>query len=129
MIDDYLGIDLKQSGVFAGAMLFTAIIVTALYWFVYGFDHWNDEMHQASNLMMAANIMPLNTQHVPLQNNSAGQYLCPLHGAVGLPVFDQMGQPHCPVCNSTMQFTGASALYNRQQGIQQAAWNTGGGGG
>jgi len=131
MIEDYLGIDLKQSGIFVGVMIATVITVTALYWFVYGFDHWNSEMQQASNLMMAANVMPLNTQNIqqrPQQKTVAGQYLCPTHGAVGLPTFDQMGQPHCPICNSTMQFSGASTM-NRQQAIQQVAWNTGGGGG
>jgi len=132
MIEDYLGIDLKQSGIFVGIMITTVIIVTALYWFVYGFDHWNSEMQQASNLMMAANTMPLNQQNlqpVPQQQTyTAGQYLCPTHGAVGLPNFDQMGQPHCPICNATMQFTGAPTM-NMQQGFQQVAWNTGGGGG
>jgi len=141
MIEDYLGIDFKETGLFVGTMITVVIVVTALYWFVYGFDHWNSEMNQASNMMMAANVAPLNTQNVqtnnqnlqmvpqqgyslPQQNCPAGQYLCPTHGAVGLPIFDQMGQPHCPICNATMQFSAVSPM-----NTQQVAWNTGGGGG
>jgi hypothetical protein len=35
---------------------------------------------------------------------SAGQYLCPVHGAVGLPNFDTNGIPHCPICGQYMGF-------------------------
>jgi len=50
---------------------------------------------------------------LPIQ--AAGQYLCQQHGAVGLPLLDQAGLPHCPVCGQYM-------LLNR--GVQ-APINTG----
>lgn len=32
-----------------------------------------------------------------------GQYLCPQHGAVGLPNYDANGMTYCPICSQPMQ--------------------------
>jgi len=40
---------------------------------------------------------------------TAGQYVCPLHGGVGLPNVDPNGFPTCPICGQRMQFNYMSA--------------------
>ena len=47
---------------------------------------------------------------------SAGQYLCPMHGAVGLPTFDSSGFPHCPLCGQCMGFNGVPANNSQMVG-------------
>ncbi|MBF0388583.1 MAG: hypothetical protein HQK71_00615 [Desulfamplus sp.] len=42
----------------------------------------------------------------------SGQYVCPVHGAVGLPQFNASGAPVCPLGDNIMQFhatTGGTA--------------------
>ncbi|MBF0376900.1 MAG: hypothetical protein HQK72_05410 [Desulfamplus sp.] len=44
-------------------------------------------------------------------NSISGQYVCPVHGAVGLPQFNATGSPVCPLGDQIMQFhsTGANS--------------------
>ncbi|MBF0228356.1 MAG: hypothetical protein HQK63_01990 [Desulfamplus sp.] len=44
-------------------------------------------------------------------NGTSGQYVCPVHGAVGLPQFNAAGSPVCPLGDQIMQFhsTGANS--------------------
>ncbi|MBF0451857.1 MAG: hypothetical protein HQK75_14225 [Candidatus Magnetomorum sp.] len=141
MFEDYFGLDLKKVGYFGATVVSTAVVVTVLYWFVFGFGHWAGEMQQASNLMMAATVTPMTANPSGIYGGpsgqsvqSAGQYLCPIHGAVGLPRYDAVGTPHCPICGSVMQFTCApssvpNAGFTQQWTTQPVAWNVGGGGG
>ena len=94
--------DVKTYGYFFGLVIFTAIIVTIIYWAIFGFDRWSGQMQRASDLMTAATGTPV------AQANTlppgAGQYVCPRSGAVGCPVFDAAGVPHCPGCGQAMRF-------------------------
>ncbi len=114
MIEDYIGMDLKKMVTFAVLVLGTAVCVTLLYCYIYGFGEWKSEMTMSAKLMTAAaNVpaaqMPVNVPvaQMPAGTGSAGQYICPQHGAVGLPTFDAAGSPHCPCCGQIMQFSRA----------------------
>ena len=54
MIEDYFHMDLKRFGYFSGCVVLAAVLVTALYWFVFGFDSWRNNVQIASDLMLAA---------------------------------------------------------------------------
>lgn len=43
------------------------------------------------------------TQGIAARSTS-GQYVCPVHGGVGLPNFDASGYPYCPICGQCMRF-------------------------
>jgi hypothetical protein len=47
---------------------------------------------------------------------AAGQYVCPLHGGVGLPNVDPRGFPTCPICGQCMRFNCMSANMAPQMG-------------
>ena len=114
-IEQYLGLDPKRFGYFCGAIIGTAVIVTAIYCCIFGFEHWTGEVQTAGRLMTAAVVTPVGQAPLMYPGQAAagagvaGQYLCPQHGAVGLPNFDAAGAPHCPACGQVMQFCGASA--------------------
>ena len=109
MVKQYLGVDGKRLGWFAGLIAATVLVVTGLYWSLYGMGTWTDKMQQGANLMIAA--APLTYQGQAGSGIlAAGQYVCPQHGAVGLPVFDAAGVPHCPVCTQVMCFNGISTV-------------------
>lgn len=40
----------------------------------------------------------------PQPNTVAGQFYCPQHGSIGLPVYDQNSVPYCPLCGQMMYF-------------------------
>ena len=130
MLEDYLHIDLKKFGYFSGFVILVAVSTTVLYWFVFGFDTWKRNVQTASDLMLAATpgtlhtgpmvggqagnlgmrpaaaaIMP--TQQQP--NAMTGQFVCPAHGAVGLPRYNQAGAPVCPYGDQIMQFNSAGS--------------------
>ena len=48
-------------------------------------------------------------QSQPMANGLAGQYVCPVHGAVGLPQFNAAGVPMCPMGDQVMQFRSAGS--------------------
>lgn len=106
MLGDYHRIEAKQLGYFVGAIVGTAVVVTAIYWAVFGMNKWTANVQLGTNLMLAAAPVPYQGQPLA-RTGTAGQYVCPKDGAVGLPVFDAAGAPHCPVCNQVMSFNGA----------------------
>ncbi len=106
MIEDYIGMDTKKMVTFAGLVLGTTVGVTILYCLIFGFDQWQSEVKMSAKLMTAAATVPV--AQMPAGIGSAGQYICPQHGAVGLPSFDAAGSPHCPCCGQIMQFSRPS---------------------
>ena len=143
MFEDYFNADLKQIGLFVSSITITVIIATILYWTIFGFSSWSKNINRAQDLMLAAANqnqtlcpqlqMPVNSTSLGNRNVS-GQYICPQHGAVGLPDFDINGNPHCPLCGMIMTFTAAPD--NRFQvnnstvntAIKPVAWGGGAGG-
>ncbi|MBW1942807.1 MAG: hypothetical protein JRJ51_08225 [Deltaproteobacteria bacterium] len=112
MSEQYVGVDLKKCGYFSGLVVGTAAVVTVIYWGIFGFDTWQEEMRQGADLLMAASVAPV-VPVAPVAQptrsfRSAGQYVCPRDGVVGLPVIDAGGVPHCPVCGQVMSFYTAS---------------------
>lgn len=99
------GYDAKRFGYFLGLVIGTAILVTVIYWAIFGFNRWEGQVLRASDLMMAATVAPVE----PATNfpSGTGQYICPQDGAVGLPGFDAAGCPHCPICGQVMGFSAA----------------------
>ena len=115
MTEGYLGISGKKLACFAGTIMAAVVVVTVAYWAVFGFDRWSRAVSQSASLMLAAAPMTYQGQTAPATYGS-GQYVCPTHGAVGLPAFDAAGAPHCPVCSQVMRFNGipSSAGYTPQ---------------
>ena len=107
MIKEYIGTDLKKSGFFVAAVLGNTVLVTVIFWLVYGFDVWKQDVQTASQLMAAAAVAPV--AQMPAATNAVGQFVCPQDGAVGLPHYDAAGAPHCPVCGQVMNFCGISS--------------------
>ena len=125
-IEQYFGLDVKGFGYLSGLLIGATIVVTLVYWLVFGFDRWTGEMNRASNLMMAAVTAPAGqtyaapftapggqTYAAPFTAqggqtyaapSTAGQYVCQRDGAVGLPRFDANGVPHCPIDGQVMSF-------------------------
>ena len=58
-LEDYVGIDTKILCYFGGAVLGTAVIVTGLYWLIFGFNKWEGDMQIAADLMTAATMAPV----------------------------------------------------------------------
>ncbi|HIJ58071.1 MAG TPA: hypothetical protein HPP41_00180 [Deltaproteobacteria bacterium] len=105
--------DPKRFGYFFGLVIGTAIIVTVIYWAIFGFNKWEGQVLRTADLMMAATIVPTAPatgfpsgvgQSFP---SGAGQYVCPRDGVAGLPSFDAAGCPHCPICGQVMGFNSA----------------------
>ena len=114
MLEEYIGIEGKALGYFAGVVGAAVVFVTLIYWAIFGFDRWSMEMQRASDLMAAAYV-PAQLQQQPVGMGSpgqGGQFVCPQDGAVGLPRFDTAGVPHCPVCGQPMMFNGQVANTN-----------------
>ncbi|MBF0469276.1 MAG: hypothetical protein HQK61_10410 [Desulfamplus sp.] len=135
MPEDYLDIDLKRLAYFFSLVIITAVLTTLLYWFVFGFDSWNKNVKIASDLMLAATAVPYQQQPMQFQQvqpyqqqpqpfsngmsaqaggmtSGSGQYVCPVHGAVGLPQFNAAGAPVCPLGDQVMQFCAAPTTNN-----------------
>lgn len=106
MIKEYMGMDLNKSGFFVAVVLGNTVLVTLIFWLIYGFDVWKQDVRTASQLMAAAAVAP--AAQAPAATNTAGQFVCPRGGAVGLPHYDAAGTPHCPVCGQVMNFCGVS---------------------
>lgn len=106
-VEDYFGVPARSVSIFVGTIALSGLLATGIYWGIFGFGKWQSEMTVASKLMLAAATTPIQ----PGQQGQSGQYVCPTHGAVGLPRFNAAGAAGCPVCGQPMQFRyfGASA--------------------
>ncbi|MGA2225420.1 MAG: hypothetical protein ABSH41_13375 [Syntrophobacteraceae bacterium] len=122
-MSEYNDIDAKRLGYFAGSIVAAAVVVTAIYCGLYGLKKWTGSMQQGANLMMVAAPAPYQGS---VRTGAAGQFICPTHGAVGLPVVDASGVPRCPLCNGAMSFNGPQA--GAQAGPVGLAAFAGGGG-
>lgn len=101
--------ELKRYGAFFGCVLGAAVITTAIYWAVFGFGKWSRQVQTASDLMTAAAVVPVLQQpFTTAVQQQAGQFVCPQHGAVGLPNWNAAGVPTCPICGQVMIFRGAT---------------------
>jgi hypothetical protein len=107
MFEQYFGVDEKKIGYFFGLVVAAVVVVTLIYWFLFGFNRWTGEMQRASDLMMAAAAAPIGQTYS--SPPMAGQYVCPRDGAVGLPRFDANGAPHCPMDGQVMSFVPAQS--------------------
>lgn len=105
MAEQYIEMNPKKLGYFFGLVTGVALIVTAVYWAIFGFDTWQEEMGQGMDLMLAATVPPVVSGSPQATGPGlAGQYVCPRDGAIGLPRFDAGGVPYCPVCGQVMNF-------------------------
>lgn len=109
MIEQYFPAEGKKIGYFFGLLIGAALVVTLLYWLVFGFDRWSGQMQRAADMMTVAATAPTVQPHTPTPSSTAGQYVCPQDGGVGLPDFDAAGAPHCPVCGRVMTFSSVQA--------------------
>ncbi|HUV49764.1 MAG TPA: hypothetical protein VMW78_01915 [Anaerolineae bacterium] len=107
MLKEYLGVDLDKYGLFFVAVIATSVIITGIYWAIFGFDRWAGQVQTAADLMTAAAVSPF--VQSPAVSGGTGQYVCPQDGAVGLPNFDMAGVPHCPLCGQAMNFYSAAS--------------------
>ena len=89
--------------IFALSIAGAAVVSTGLYWAVFGFSHWNNEMAVAGKIMVAAATIPSRAGQSQ-KSGQCGQYVCPVHGVVGMPRFNAAGTPLCPVGGEVMQF-------------------------
>ncbi|CAM2057526.1 Magnetosome protein Mad4 [Desulfovibrionales bacterium] len=103
LLEAYLGLRLQSLAIFGLSIVAMAGVVTGIYWGVYGFNHWQKEMVISGRLMTATATVPMQTIPQQLTAGQVGQYICPVHGVVGLPRFNAIGQPLCPVGGETMQ--------------------------
>lgn len=129
-------ITLKIGGQFIGLVIAAVIHVILLFGFIYGFDTLFREVRGGAQAMTAAMTQPLTPmcpqpgqmfmQHGMRLGPAAfaanpyamraypqggrmpacGQYLCPQHGAVGIPGTDASGLPRCPMCGQCMWLNG-----------------------
>jgi len=93
------GIKAKSWLYFVLGVTGAALVSTGLYWAIFGFKHWTNEMAVAGRIMTAAAVSPA---PAPV-SASPGQYVCPVHGVVGMPRFDAAGVARCPVGGEVMQ--------------------------
>ena len=107
IFEELPGMDVKRIGMFLGLVLGTALLFTFIYWAAFGFDHWQTEMGTASDLMMVAAVPPAG--QVAAVPGGAGQYVCPVHGAVGLPNVGPDGSLCCPFCGQAMVFRSSAS--------------------
>ena len=107
MLEEYLKVDEKTWGHFFVLVIGTVIVVTGVYWAIFGFDRWEVEMERASELVTAASVAPFGQANT--LPSGAGQYVCPRDGAAGLPNFDATGIAHCPICGQAMAFHSTPA--------------------
>ena len=113
-LEQYLGFEPKRLVYFAGTTICTTVVVTLAYCLIFGFDNWRTDMTNSTKMMLSAATVPMGqAAAAPYATRAgggaaAGQYVCPTDGAVGLPLFDAAGMPHCPMCGQIMQCnTGA----------------------
>lgn len=135
MLDIYSGASLRRILTFAGAAGFVVAVVVLVYGQMYGFSNLGQTLVGASKVMVAAhNTTPGGGIHAPaagngvnppVTDNTTGQYLCPVHGGAGLPVWGDNGGAHCPVCGRLMEFV----CFTRGGGARAVAFAGGGGGG
>jgi hypothetical protein len=102
--------ELRRYAAFFGLVLGAAVITTGIYWAVFGFGKWSRQVQTASDLMTAAAVAPVLQQpFATAVQQPAGQFVCPQHGAVGLPNWSAAGVPTCPICGQVMNFRGAAS--------------------
>ena len=134
MNEEFSTFSLKNWGFFAGTIVVTTLVVAGLYGWIYGFNYLEKSAAGAGRVLVAAfngqptqQVMQYPQVQVPsAQYNypavqsqviQAGQFICPTHGAVGMPLYGQGGVPQCPICGQVMQF------YNSGYQGTAAAWN------
>lgn len=105
---NYVGIRASALGLFVAAAGLAAAASTGVYWAVFGVKHWNTEMTTAGRILTAAATRPLAAPAAGAAR--CGQYVCPVHGAVGLPRLDASGVPRCPVGGEVMQFVNLAPV-------------------
>ena len=115
MLEQYFNVDEKRIGYFFGLVIGAVVVVTLIYWLVFGFNRWTGEMQRASDMMLAGVAAPEGQVYSAPAGQAytapaiAGQYVCPRDGAVGLPRFDANGVPHCPLDGQVMSFVPAQS--------------------
>ena len=123
MLEQYFEVDEKRIGYFFGLVIGAVVVVTLIYWLVFGFNRWTGEMQRASDMMLAGVAAPVGQVYAAPTGQAytapvgqaytapsiAGQYVCPRDGAVGLPRFDANGVPHCPLDGQVMSFVPAQS--------------------
>ncbi|MBF0492781.1 MAG: hypothetical protein HQM15_08375 [Deltaproteobacteria bacterium] len=98
-------------GLWMVVIFVVVLLSTALYVAINGYDKWKGDMKTAVTYSMAAGTTtPQTLPPVPEQKKSvvtkqAGQFVCPVHGATGLPDYDINGKAVCPVCGREMSAT------------------------
>ncbi|MBF0483053.1 MAG: hypothetical protein HQK82_15520, partial [Desulfovibrionaceae bacterium] len=60
VLETSLGLRLESVAIFAVSIVAVAAMVTFLYWGIFGFGHWKNEMSVAGKIMVAAATAPVN---------------------------------------------------------------------
>jgi len=110
---------LKQFGILCGLVFLMLISISVLYGSINGFDRLGSDAGGAPEYMTGFQTTQMGNapsgqqfSQSQLSMHISGQYVCPQHGGVGLPVFDAYNYPHCPICNQVMQFTSSQPHYS-----------------
>ncbi|MGK5086596.1 hypothetical protein WDW86_03490 [Bdellovibrionota bacterium FG-2] len=109
-----------KTGLWLIVVFVVTLLTTGLYVTINGYDKWKGDMKDAAVYLQAAGGVPAaapqaNTvdrvlqilQPVPVAKKTvvskqAGQYVCPVCGATGLPDYAVNGDPVCQVCRHKM---------------------------
>lgn len=101
----------KRLGIWLALVVVTALLGTAIYISINGFDRWKSDVNSAAVYMQAGLNQPAG-QTLPPEpakgqqvRNQSGQFLCPVDGASGLPDYAVDGTPLCPICGRKMNVT------------------------
>ena len=120
-LSGYFGIDKRTWAIFFGLVFGVVIVVTCIYVAIFGFDSWKTSMAGAGSMLLS-NFDPqagaggtvgqggqmlqgVAPAAVPAFQGGT-QYTCPACGAVGLPIWNQVGTPTCPTCGALMVIAG-----------------------
>jgi hypothetical protein len=110
-------------GLWMVVVFVVALLTTAMYVGINGYDKWKGDMKDAAVYLQAAGVTPpggvapagngvdaviqvLQAVPVPKKNavaKQAGQFVCPVCGATGLPDYAVNGDPVCQVCAHKME--------------------------
>ncbi len=155
MSNEFNGGTLKDWIYFSITIALTTVVVVFGYGWINGFNNLGESIEGAGRVLVAAyngqsgipsqqvynyaypNVRPNISQQVqpshynnylssnPNNASQAGQYVCPQHGAVGMPIYGQHGNQQCPICGQGMQFHNAHTgmHINRHTGMHTQHWN------
>ena len=93
------------------AMIFVVVILsTGIFIAVNGFGTWKGNMQTAKDYMLIAGqqtdvaqtLKPVAVVKQVEIAKKTGQFICPIHGASGLPDYDMNGNQTCQICNRKM---------------------------